>query len=162
MSPFCGGSCHRLEGARLTRSRAPRGRTLAAQGVSPGNTLKTDSESRKGRHGTPSRLQGVHQANYSSKLIDNRQLLFHFPPRPSRFDFVFQSSIVNLQSSIRQPASLIRMGNFRIRFPVAAKIALHTAGAVHGTPGSPMPPDFSLFFTMCTSTSGASFIRTIG
>src|SRR5438552_14978266 len=41
-----------------------------------------------------------------------------------------------------------------MRFPVAAKIAFVTAGAAHGTPGSPMPPDFSLFFTMCTSISG--------
>ena len=30
-------------------------------------------------------------------------------------------------------------GNSRTRFPVAAKIALHSAGAIGGTPGSPVP-----------------------
>jgi hypothetical protein len=32
------------------------------------------------------------------------------------------------------------MGKDRIRLPVAAKIALQTAGATGGTPGSPTPP----------------------
>ncbi len=45
-----------------------------------------------------------------------------------------------------------RTGNLRTRFPVAAKIALHKAGATGGTPGSPMPPIASLLGTMCTST----------
>ena len=31
-------------------------------------------------------------------------------------------------------------GNFLMRFPVAAKIALHNAGATGGSPGSPTPP----------------------
>jgi len=33
-----------------------------------------------------------------------------------------------------------RIGSLRILLPVAAKIALHTAGAAGGRPGSPMPP----------------------
>src|SRR2546422_597607 len=32
------------------------------------------------------------------------------------------------------------IGSFRIRVPVAAKIALATAGAIGGVPGSPTPP----------------------
>src|ERR1700741_3023980 len=56
-------------------------------------------------------------------------------------------------------ASIIRIGSVRIRFPVAANIALAIAGAVHGTPGSPIPPDFSLFSTMCVSIVGHSFMR---
>ena len=40
------------------------------------------------------------------------------------------------------------IGSFLIRFPVAAKIALHTAGAIGGTPGSPAPPWGSLLGTM--------------
>jgi len=32
------------------------------------------------------------------------------------------------------------MGSLRMRFPVAAKIALHTAGESGGKAGSPMPP----------------------
>jgi hypothetical protein len=31
------------------------------------------------------------------------------------------------------------IGRLRTRLPVAAKIALHSAGAIGGTPGSPMP-----------------------
>src|SRR5438034_3048187 len=33
-----------------------------------------------------------------------------------------------------------RIGSFRMRLPVAAKMALVTAGASGGTPGSPIPP----------------------
>lgn len=32
------------------------------------------------------------------------------------------------------------MGSRRMRLPVAAKIALHSAGAIGDTPGSPTPP----------------------
>ena len=32
------------------------------------------------------------------------------------------------------------MGNWRIRLPVAAKMALHSTGAIGGKPGSPTPP----------------------
>ena len=45
-------------------------------------------------------------------------------------------------------ASVNRMGRRRTRFPVTANSALAMAGAAHGTPGSPMPPDFSLLSTM--------------
>ena len=44
------------------------------------------------------------------------------------------------------------IGSERTRFPVAAKIALHTAGAIGGVPGSPTPPRCSMpESTMCTS-----------
>ena len=36
------------------------------------------------------------------------------------------------------------MGSLRIRFPVAANTALATAGASGGTPGSPMPPGWTV------------------
>ena len=45
-------------------------------------------------------------------------------------------------------ASVRRMGNRRIRFPVTANTAFAMAGAAHGTPGSPIPPAFSLLSTM--------------
>ena len=41
-------------------------------------------------------------------------------------------------------------GNSRMRFPVAAKIALHSAGANAGNPGSPIPPGGASLSTMCT------------
>jgi hypothetical protein len=71
-----------------------------------------------------------------------------------------RSSLCRLLSV--QTASLMRMGSLRTRLPVAAKIALATAGAAHGTPGSPMPPGFSSLRTTCTSISGVSFMRNIG
>jgi hypothetical protein len=52
-------------------------------------------------------------------------------------------------------------GSFRRRLPVAAKIALVTAGTMSEVPASPMPPGDSWLGTICTSTSGASFIRRI-
>src|ERR1035437_4020782 len=54
-----------------------------------------------------------------------------------------------------------RMGRLRTLFPVAAKIALATAGAIGGVPGSPTPPCFSVLGTMYASIRGASFMRTI-
>ena len=53
-------------------------------------------------------------------------------------------------------------GSSRKRFPVAAKRAFATAGAIGGVPGSPTPPDFSLLSTMCTSICGISFMRRTG
>src|SRR5216684_5246797 len=61
----------------------------------------------------------------------------------------------------RYARSSARMGSRRIGLPVAAKIALQTAGAIGGVPGSPAPPGGSLLGTMCTSTWGISFIRSI-
>ena len=44
--------------------------------------------------------------------------------------------------------ALFERGNSRIRFPVAAKIALQTAGANGGTPGSPTPAGGASLSTM--------------
>ena len=49
-----------------------------------------------------------------------------------------------------------------MRLPVAANTALATAGAIGGTPVSPMPPIFAVLGMMCVSTTGISFIRSIG
>ena len=46
-----------------------------------------------------------------------------------------------------------------MRFPVALKIALHTAGAIPGVLASPAPPGGFWLLTMCTSTTGISSIR---
>jgi hypothetical protein len=45
-------------------------------------------------------------------------------------------------------ASLIRIGNLRARFPVAANTAFATAGATGGTGGSPTPIGCSVLATM--------------
>ena len=54
------------------------------------------------------------------------------------------------------------IGSLRIRLPVAANTALHTAGAVGGTDGSPIPPSESVLGTMWTSTTGISYMRSTG
>ena len=55
------------------------------------------------------------------------------------------------------------MGRSRIRFPLAANTALHMAGGIGGTPGSPTPAGGAVDWTRCTCTSrGASGIRAIG
>ncbi len=46
------------------------------------------------------------------------------------------------------------IGSVRIRFPVAAKMALHTAGAAAGSPGSPKPVGAAVDLTKCTSATG--------
>ncbi len=50
-------------------------------------------------------------------------------------------------------------GSERIRLPVAAKIALSTAGAATAIVGSPTPPQKSPLGMMTTSTLGISSIR---
>src|SRR5581483_7760327 len=58
---------------------------------------------------------------------------------------------------------VLLIGNSRMRFPVAAKIALQIAGAIGGTPGSPTPAGSAPFCTRVTCTSrGASLIRATG
>ena len=61
-----------------------------------------------------------------------------------------------------RPYTTFPIGSFLIRFPVAAKIALHTAGAIGPTDGSPMPPCLSVLGTTCTSTLGISARRNMG
>src|SRR5207302_1152204 len=48
------------------------------------------------------------------------------------------------------------IGNLRTRFPVPAKTALHTAGAMGGSPASPTPLGGASLGTRCTSISGIS------
>src|SRR5438270_8200612 len=50
-------------------------------------------------------------------------------------------------------------GNARTLFFVAAKTALHKAGATGGTGASPAPVGTSVLCTKYASTTGASFIR---
>jgi len=52
-------------------------------------------------------------------------------------------------------------GILRKRLPVAAKIALATAGTMAEVPHSPIPPGGSVLLTMWTSTVGASSMRNI-
>ena len=52
-------------------------------------------------------------------------------------------------------------GSERIRLPVAAKIALHTAGAIDAWPGSPTPPQNPPEGASTTSTLGISRRRII-
>ncbi len=52
-----------------------------------------------------------------------------------------------------------RIGSFRSRFPVAAKMALATAGITEGVLASPIPPGAAWLGTMCTSTTGISSMR---
>src|SRR5438045_9731800 len=55
--------------------------------------------------------------------------------------------------------SSARIGNRRIGLPVAAKVALHTAGAIGGVPGSPAPAEASLLGMMWTALWGTAFAR---
>src|SRR5262249_62396813 len=56
-------------------------------------------------------------------------------------------------TSVSQAANWSPIGRRRMRLPVAVKIALHSAGAKGGRPGSPTPLDGTAvpFWTMWTS-----------
>ena len=53
----------------------------------------------------------------------------------------------------------LERGSSRIRWPVAAKIALASAGAAGGTPGSPMPRSLPPFSNPRTSIFGVWYSR---
>ncbi len=59
------------------------------------------------------------------------------------------------------PARSIRasMGSVRMRLPVAANSALHSAGSTGGSGGSPRPVGSLSLRRKCTSTGGDSFMR---
>ncbi len=59
-----------------------------------------------------------------------------------------------------KPCCLI--GSERIRFPVAAKIALQTAGATGGIAGSPRPVGELSVSRKCTSISGGAWAIRVG
>lgn len=59
-------------------------------------------------------------------------------------------------------ASWSAIGRRRMRVPVSAKMALQTAGAIGGTPGSPMPVKSAPDSMMATSMGGATLMRTSG
>ena len=69
-------------------------------------------------------------------------------PQPRRGSQAGQYQTPKSEIQMLHAASDRRIGNLRIRLPVAANIALAIAGAAHGTPGSPIPPDFSWLSTM--------------
>jgi hypothetical protein len=63
-------------------------------------------------------------------------------PTPDNSEFQAALRLLNLTLdtiSIGQTSFCLLMGSSRMRFPVAAKIALAMAGAIGGTPGSPAP-----------------------
>src|SRR3984893_4943969 len=68
----------------------------------------------------------------------------------------FASPHCTAQAALR---SWFISGNVRIRLPVAAKIALSTAGAATAIVGSPTPPQKSPVGTTTTSTFGISSMR---
>ena len=73
------------------------------------------------------------------------------------------SARANTPAQVRLVKSVSEIGRLRMRFPVTAKIALHTAGATGGVPGSPIPPQRApLLSVRYVSIRGASAIRTIG
>jgi hypothetical protein len=73
--------------------------------------------------------------------------------------FSFSAGADYVRRSYADLSSALSIGSFRRRLPVAAKIALVTAGTIAEVPGSPIPPGGSALCTMWTSMAGASFIR---
>lgn len=106
---------------------------------------------------SPIYAKNVERFRIEPRRLPNPPAATH-PPMPQREQGRRTSTGPARLPSARQP---IRIGSFRTGFPVRARIALHTAGAMHGVPGSPMPPWASPLFTMWVSTRGASRIRTM-
>lgn len=71
----------------------------------------------------------------------------------------FLHHIPHFINQLSYPKSEISNGSFLILLPVKLKIALQSAGATGGKPGSPTPVGSSLFCMICTSVLGVSLIR---
>src|SRR5512143_836118 len=94
------------------------------------------------------------------------------PYQPAEFNRLKElkhtaASFLLAYSSPRDPAEVLLrssglIGNLRMRLPVAANTAFATAGAIGGTPVSPMPLGGFVLGTMCTSTLGISSMRSNG
>ena len=68
----------------------------------------------------------------------------------------------SLSGALQAPNDAFFNGNERMRLPVIVKIALATAGAIGGVPGSPMPPHLAPpDSAKCVSMTGESAIRAI-
>ena len=80
-------------------------------------------------------------------------LLPHFPGEISARD----PTVVNAQVADFNCA--VSIGRERMRLPVAAKMALVTAGETIAVAASPKPPGASALLTIWVSTIGASLIR---
>ena len=118
-------------------------------------------EDEPGRHRGVTSLGGVSVALLIQQLLHGCQERRRDAERRARGGPAFRSG---LEESAAQAffRSSARIGSRRTRLPVAAKIALHTAGATVGTPGSPMPPGASPDSRMCTSVRGVWAIRSSG
>jgi hypothetical protein len=82
------------------------------------------------------------------------------------FRQVIRSSVASIGGASRSIHSgcfnaVVSIGSFRRRLPVAAKMALTTAGTMAEIPALPVPPGGSELWTMWTSMAGASFMRSI-
>src|ERR1700722_2747322 len=105
--------------------------------------------------------------DHASEVADNATTAAPAIRKTERFglicsDILVLETIVWRISVYAERKSSALIGNRRMGFPVRAKIALATAGATGGTPGSPTPVGFSVLSTMYTSISGASNMRNIG
>src|SRR6266446_5196834 len=125
---------------RRKEAPAPDGRRLAVVGADPPRGHLTERLDVAGQHCAPAHEQGRSCDRVSEQV----------PPLPAAEcrqtrQVDFRSWFIN--------------GSERMRLPVAAKIALSTAGAATAIVGSPTPPQKSPVGMMTTSTLGISSIR---
>src|ERR1700720_4373494 len=122
-------------------------------------------------------LRGLHSRNCPKETMDDRQKLAFFSisrgPAVEDEKLVRFSALLFVHRFAARYAlqwcsvhtgclnAVVSIGSFRKRLPVAAKIALVTAGTMAEVPGSPIPPGGSKLWTMWISIAGASFMRSI-
>ncbi len=131
--------------------------------MSPSSSLNTH---KIGVEGSTSTLQALpFTFRFIITVVFFKCYLFCFPQRTLRFG---ERNVATLPRCVRCEnfytfffKSSGRSGKLLTLFPVSVKSAFITAGAIGGTPGSPTPPIFSVLSSICTSTCGISFMRSI-
>src|SRR5262249_10249136 len=120
-APGSGEAPERARRCRAGDLHAARAREVVSDLPAPAHRRgRVDGGSPRALGRAPRRAQGARRAREASALSDG--------------------AVSAAPASSAHALSWSRMGSCRMRFPVAAKIALQIAGGTGGTPGSPTPP----------------------
>ena len=147
-----------LRGREAGARARKRGRDVA-EAIFTGNLMAERATSLIAIHhdaSTARRVAGFCPERPRNRIPDCLEALRRRVPRGAREKHAGQQS-----SHYASVSPWFLSGSERIRLPVAAKIALHTAGAIDAWPGSPTPPQKPPVGAITISTLGISRRRII-
>ena len=115
-----------------------------------GKNSRTGKESKRGLDNLRPHISQLLSCGASDRTTEFIVSFLKRSPKKAGSSSVYRRSVQIriMLSGTYAPAIALERGNSRILLPVAAKIALQTAGANGGTPGSPTPAGGASLSTM--------------